>query len=152
MKLNALAKRMILAIIAITSACTVVALIYYRSLEFFPFFFGAILGAAVSIVKVYLLERAVNLALEPGKANATAYIGLQQLLRFILSGLALLAGALIPQINLWGVVAGIFSYQLAVYVARFTTRDSIKEQSKITNTDANTAKESEAAEDQSIDS
>ena len=145
MKLKAIAKKMIIAIVLITFICVLIAFIYYRSLDFLPFLFGALLGAAVSITKVFLLENAVNQALLPGRTNAGLYIVFQNLIRFALTGLALLAGALIPQLSLWGAVAGIFSYQLAVYIARFTAREDIKITEKITEDfSAVPAKESEA--------
>lgn len=145
MKLKTIAKKMIIAILAISFISIMVAFIYYRSLEFLPFFFGVLLGAAVSIVKVFLLEYAVNQALAPGRTHAAMYIAFQNLIRFALTGLALLAGALIPQINLWGVVTGVLSYQLAVYLARFLAREDKKIVDAISN-DINVeeAKESES--------
>lgn len=118
MKVSYLAKRMTYTILLITFISVVVSVIFYRSWDFLPFMIGAILGAAVSIFKVFLLERAVDNALSMEKKRAGTYVSLQHLLRLGLSGGALLLGALVPQISLWGVAAGILAFQLAVYNVR----------------------------------
>lgn len=115
MKISLLGKRMVYAILIITLVCTLASIIYYRSLGFLPFLFGICLGSAVSIAKVFLLDRAVDKALTMEDKHASNYVGLQHLLRLLLSGLVLVLGALVPQISLWGVVAGILAFQLAVY-------------------------------------
>lgn len=117
-----LAKRMLKIIILITVVCIVGSFIYHRSLEFLPFLFGALLGSAVSVTKVFLLEKAVNKALDMEQKNATNYVTLQHLLRLFLSGAVLLLGALVPQISLWGVAAGILSFQVAVYGLKYTEK------------------------------
>lgn len=122
MKLSDLAKRMIITILIIVLACVLGSVLYYRSLDFLPFLFGAILGSLVSIVRVFLLERAVDKAVEMEKNQAGNYVTIQHLLRLLLSGLALVLGATVPQINLWGVVAGILAFQIALYNLKFTSK------------------------------
>lgn len=122
MKLSDLAKRMIITILIIVLACVLGSVLYYRSLDFLPFLFGAILGSLVSIVRVFLLERAVDKAVEMEKKQAGNYVTIQHLLRLLLSGLALVLGATVPQINLWGVVAGILAFQIALYNLKFTSK------------------------------
>lgn len=118
MKLTNIAKRMIMTILIIALIGIGVSILYYRSLEFLPFLWGVILGSAASIAKVFLLERAVNQALSMEKKRAGNYVSLQHILRLVLSGAVLVIGALVPQINLWGVVVGIIAYQLAIYSIR----------------------------------
>lgn len=122
MNVHTIAKKMILWVVVVTFICVLASLIYYRSLAFLPFLFGAILGAGVSILKIFMLERAVTKSLTPEVSNPNAYITGQNLLRFALTAAALLAGALIDQISLWGVVAGVFSFQIAVYAANMMTK------------------------------
>ena len=107
MKLSDLAKRMIFTILMIALVCILGSVIYYRSLNFLPFVFGVIVGSALSIIKVFLLERAVNNALTMGKEQAGSYVSLHHLLRLLLTGVVLVIGALVPQLGC-GVVAGIF--------------------------------------------
>lgn len=122
MKLSNLAKKMIFRIVAIAVAFILLSVIYHRSLAFVPFLYGALLGTAISISKVFLLERAVNHALEMGQKRAGSYVSLQHVLRLLLTGVVLFLGAIVPQISLWGVAAGIISFQLAVYGLRFSER------------------------------
>ena len=122
MKPSNLAKRMIFTILIIALVCVLASMIYYRSLEFLPFFFGVFLGSIASIAKVFLLERAVDKALDMEKKQAGNYVSIQHLLRLFLSGAVLVLGALVPQISLWGVAAGIFAFQLAIYNVKFTSK------------------------------
>lgn len=122
MKISNLAKKMIMTILAIATICVIASVIYYHSLKFLPFLFGTILGTSVSIFKVFILERAVNKALTMEQKNAGRYVSLQHLLRLFLSGIVLFLGAVIPQISLWGVAAGILSFQVAVYNVKFTSK------------------------------
>lgn len=124
MKISALAKRMTIAILIITLVCVAGSVIYYRSLAFLPFIIGAFLGAGISICKVFLLEHAVNRAITMEKQRSVNYITLQNLLRMLLSGVALLLGALIPQMSLWGTAAGILAFPIATYGERFKSKRS----------------------------
>lgn len=119
MKVSELAKRMIIAILVITIFFIVVASVYYRSLAILPFLLGTILGSGVSIWKVIVLERAVDKALGMEKKKAGNFVSVQQLLRLLVTGVVLFLGAVVPQISLWGVAAGIMAFQLALYVERF---------------------------------
>ncbi|BAM47816.1 ATP synthase subunit I [Amphibacillus xylanus] len=123
MKLSSLAKKMIITIIIISIISTLGSVIYHRSLDFLPFLFGAALGSAVSIAKVFLLESAVNKALKMEKKTAGNYVTIQHVLRLLLSGVVLFLGAVVPQISLWGVAVGIISFQIAVYTIRSTTKN-----------------------------
>ncbi len=115
MKISALTKRMVLAILVTAAVCIFLSVLYYRSLAFLPFMFGVVLGSAVSIAKVYLLERAVDKALSMEKKSAGVYVSLQHLFRLLLTGVALLIGAVVPQISLWGATAGIMAFQISLY-------------------------------------
>jgi len=115
MNLSALAKRMIKIISVLLAVMIAAAIIYYRSLECLPFILGALLGSATSIVKVLLLEQSVDKALGMDRKKAGTYMSFQYFLRLGLTGMVLLLGALLSSISLWGVAAGILSFQIAVY-------------------------------------
>ena len=119
MKISDLAKRMIFTILIIALICVIGSLIYHRSLDFLPFLLGILLGSATSIIKVFLLERTVDNALSMKKERAGSYVSFHHILRLLLTGLVLFMGAVVPQISLWGVAAGILAFQLAVYNLRF---------------------------------
>jgi hypothetical protein len=91
-------------------------------LDFLPFFFGVSLGSVVSIVKVFLLDNTVNKALSMDKTGAGKYVSLQYFIRFFLTGVVLYIGAVVPDINLWGVAAGVIAFQLATYGIKFANK------------------------------
>lgn len=122
MKLSNLAKGMIRTILIVALICIVGSIVYYRSLACFPFILGVVIGSAVSIIKVLLLERAVDKALSMEQMHAGNYVAIQYMLRLLLSGAVLVLGAVVPQISLWGVVAGILAFQLATYSLKFASK------------------------------
>lgn len=122
MKVSPLAKRMIITIVGISALFVVASFIYYRSLAFLPFLLGALLGTGVSIWKVFVLERAVDRALGMDKKKAGNYVSLQQLFRLLVTGVVLFIGAVVPQVSLWGVAAGIIAFQLALYLEQLIYR------------------------------
>lgn len=122
MKISNLAKRMTRAILIISVLFIVASVIYYRSLAFIPFLLGTLLGTAVSIWKVFVLEQAVDRALAMDKKKAGNFVGLQQLLRLFITGIVLFLGAVVPQISLWGVAAGIIAFQLALYLEQLINK------------------------------
>lgn len=122
MKLSDMAEKMISTIVIVFFICLLASIIYYRSFDFLPFLFGLFLGSATSIFKVILLKHAVDKALTMKKERAGTYVAIQHFVRLVLSGAIMVVGAVVPQISLWGVVAGILSFQVATYIIRFSTR------------------------------
>lgn len=122
MKLSNLARRMILTILIIVSVCMLGSVIYYRSLDCLPFLLGGLLGTAVSIAKVFILERAVDKALAMEQKQAGIFVLVHHILRLVLTGGVLLLGALVPWLSLWGVAAGVLSFHGAVYSVKFTSK------------------------------
>ena len=118
MKINDIAKKMIFVLCGLLVIIVVASVVYYRSLAFFPFALGASLVVALNIIKVVMLDRAVDKALTmtEGK-DASNYIRLQYFLRFILTGAVLVFVAVSPDhyLNLWGGVAGVFTMPVAAY-------------------------------------
>ena len=122
MKLSDLTKRMIVSISIIALICIFGSAIYYRSMDFLPFMYGVFIGSLVSIVKVFLLEHAVDKAITMEQKHAGNYVGIQHMLRLLLSGAVLVLGALVPQVSLWGVAAGVLTFQLATYSLKFSSK------------------------------
>ena len=115
MKLSELSKRIILAVCILFAIIVLVSVIYYRSFEFLAFALGAFLTCGLNIVKIIMLERTVDKAVEMEIAQAKNYITAQYLLRLAITAVVLVAAALAPFINIWGAVIGIITYQPAVY-------------------------------------
>ena len=118
--LSDIARKMLIAIVVIALAGILVSLIYYRSLDVLPFLFGTLLGTAFSVAKVFLLDHTVDKALAMESAKAGGYVTGQHILRMVLSAAALLIGALVPGISIWGAALGILAFQFALYAVRLT--------------------------------
>jgi len=124
-----IAKRMSLIVCASLPLFIGGSAAYHRSWAFFPFAFGALLSAALSIAKFISLDRTVKKAASLEAQRASNYVRLQSLLRFLLTGavLALPAVAIqwgAPPGLFWGVVAGVLVYQAAVYSLKLSTKKS----------------------------
>jgi len=99
------------------------AVVFYRSWAFLPFAGGALLGTALNIAKVLLLDRAVKKLAGMDAIKAGNYARAQSLLRFLLTALVLAAPAFANRWGLpigvfWGAAAAVLAYQLAVYAMR----------------------------------
>ena len=122
MNISELAKRMIIRMSIISGASVIGSILYYRSFGFLTFLLGAVIGLSASILKVILLERAVDKAITMEKDDAVKYITLHNILRLLVSGAALLIGAVLPFVELWGTVAGVLAFPFASYGERFRTK------------------------------
>lgn len=121
-KLSELAKQTIAAILVIAFTFLIGSLLYYRSLDFIPYMIGLVLGSVVSVVKVMLVERAVEKALRMDQQRVGGYVGGQYLLRMLLTAVVLIIGALVSWISLWGVAAGVIAFQLGIYLVQLRNR------------------------------
>jgi len=95
--------------------------VFFRSAEALPFALGVFLTTALNVLKAVWLEHTVNrvVEMEEGKAGSNL-VRFQYLLRFILTGLVMVAAVYLPFIHLWGAVAGIFTFHIAAHLLRFT--------------------------------
>jgi len=119
MGLSEIAKRMILVLGLIFFLLAAGSAVYYRSLACLPFVYGALLATACNVFKVILLDRAVKKTVSKDAASAANYLRLQQLLRFLLTGLVLVLAAFLPFLSLWGAAAGVLSYQVAALSLKY---------------------------------
>jgi len=118
MQLSDTAKRMTVVIGVSLLLPIAASIAYYRSFAFLPFALGALLGAALNILKVILLDHTVKRVIAMGQKNAENYVRFQHFLRFLLTGLLFGASAFLPFINIWGTAAGICTMQIAVFFAK----------------------------------
>ncbi|MCL2812358.1 MAG: hypothetical protein FWD25_10810 [Clostridia bacterium] len=113
-----IAKRMLLVVGALWLLLVAASAIYYRSMDFLPFALGALLGVALNVVKILMLDRAVKNAVRMDEVRAGGYIRLQHFLRLMLTGLVFVLAALVPFISLWGAAAGVLTLQVALFFAK----------------------------------
>ena len=129
MKLSPPAKRMVAVILASSLVLTAGGALYYRSLMGTVYFALAVFAvAALNILKVVMLERAVLAAVESADDPEDLKVGrnrfrLQYLFRLLLTALVLVGAALLASstgyASLWGAVAGLLAWQVAAYSTKF---------------------------------
>jgi len=117
----------------------IASVIFYRSLEFLPFALGAVLGVALNIVKIFILDRTTVKVLNMENKRAGSYIRIQHFLRFVLTGLVLLMAALLPFINVWGAAIGVCTLQVAVFFTKRPVHFSADSNKIVNDTTDNTS-------------
>ena len=128
MKISVTARRMVIGIIVTSLVFIAAGALYYRSYGVFPFAAGVVLMAALNVLKVAMLERAVNNAVDiEDKKDAGNYLRVQYMLRLLLTGIVLFIAATdkVPFVSLWGAIAGIFTFQIAAFSIKFYPADDI---------------------------
>jgi hypothetical protein len=137
MKNSLAARRMIASIIVISLICIAAGVIAALShqctddcshllgwIEPVPFALGVALMSALNVAKVFLIERTVNKTVEIENTGAgKTYIRLQYFLRFFLTGVVLVIAAVTDFIDIWGAVAGVFTFQIAAFSLKFMKLD-----------------------------
>ena len=124
MKLSLTAKRMFLVICICAVIFIFAGAIFYRSLELLVFAAGVLAMSLLNCAKVVMLERAIGRAVAmEDPASAKNHIRGRYFLRLALTialllGAGLVANAGYPSM-LWGMVAGIFTFQIAAFSLHF---------------------------------
>jgi hypothetical protein len=133
MNLTLPAKKIVLFIGIVVIVIIAAGAAIYRSHEAFYFAFGVILTSLLNVFKILMLDHAVRKAIDLNEPNiGKNYLRLQYLIRYLLTGMVLLAAGLIsvyvdpPFINIWGAVAGIFTLQISVIIVRSMNLDEKK--------------------------
>ena len=121
MKLSWTSKRMILVIFAAALIIMAGGAAYHGISNALHFALGVLLTSGLNAAKVALIERTVQRTLEmEGEQNASNYVRLQSLTRLFLTAAVLAFAALNPgYINIWGAVAGLFTWQIGAYSMKF---------------------------------
>ena len=83
---------------------------------------GIIVGTLVSVLKVFLLERTLNKAVDMSPEDAKNYTRSRYTFRMVLRILVLVASIKIHFIDVIGVIVGLLLVQPAVYIVNFINR------------------------------
>jgi len=125
MELSKLSKKMIQMVGAAALVFMLAGAVFYRSPAALPFALGVFIPSALNVLKIIMLDRTVKKVVNMDDPNTGKnYVRLQYLLRYLLTGLVLLAIGLIhtrtdpPVISIWGAVAGVFTMQISVIICR----------------------------------
>lgn len=117
------AKKMIMLIVGL---CCIVAGIGAVITKTYAFAFGVLYGGAFACFKVVLMEKTLTTAMDKGP-KANSYVRLHYLLRFLLTGIAIVIAIYNPNISMLGAVLGIISLNVAAYLMMFFQEKSGKE-------------------------
>ena len=87
---------------------------------------GIILGTVASLVKVYMLERTLDKAVDMDSKNANNYTRANYTMRLVVSVVIVVLACLVEQINVVEVLIGLFLVKPAAYITNFITANKEK--------------------------
>lgn len=130
MNMSIPAKKMIFIIIVLAVVLIVVGVVLCLTLDFFspddafPYALGLLLTSALNVFKVFVIEKQSQRIMKmDDPKTGKHFVTFQYFIRYILTGLVLVAAALIPFIGLWGAIIGILTMQIAAFSIKFMKLD-----------------------------
>jgi len=94
-----------------------VIMLFFEPFDILFFMIGLLSGCLLTILKIFMMEKTLNKALDMEKANAKNYAAFQTILRNLLTLAVLVAVAFLTRVfGLAGIVAGIITMQISGYV------------------------------------
>ena len=116
--------KMIKAIIGISVLMMIGGIAFFRSSLAVGFVLGICIALALNIVKIIWLRYCVNRAVSMEASRAGAYISLNYILRYALTGAVLAASHFLPGVDMFGAVLGLLAIPFANYVVHFINRNN----------------------------
>ena len=113
------AGKMIFIILCVSALMIVGVVVFLRSSQAIGFALGIVMAAGLNIVKVILLKYTVNRVTNMESGAASGFTGVSYIIRFILTGLTLVAGHFLPVVELLGVALGLLAMPIATYCLNF---------------------------------
>jgi len=117
--LSELSRKMILVIVVLAGILCLGGLVFFRSVQAFPFGLGILAACAVNVVKIILLERMIRQAEASEGHYPTHRVYLQYFLRFVLTAGVLLLAGLLSFTALIGAAFGIFTLPISGFAMKF---------------------------------
>ena len=120
LKLSEMATRMIYVIaICVVVILFVGALLAYLDIaRFLPIALGAVFGAAISVLKVIMIDMTVKKVTGMDTVKVSNFVRGQHILRFVLTGVLFVVAAIVQFINIYSAAAGVLSFQAATMSTR----------------------------------
>lgn len=119
-----------LAIIVIES---ILIFVIFRN-DFFPLFFGLLLGGLINIAFFYVLYKNIIVAIDKTEEKAKRYITMNYTIRYIISGIVLFVAAKSDYLNVFTCLLGLYTIKLALYLNNLKTffngRNSVRKDGK----------------------
>ncbi len=116
MKLSQTNTKLILIVLAFGLLASGISLVFYKNIGFCG---GVAFGVLFTILKLIITEKSIEHSMKLDQKGADGYMKAQYAVRYFLTGGALIAAALIPQVNLYGAILGLLLAQPAAYVVMF---------------------------------
>ncbi len=131
MKLSQTNVKLILVVLALGLFASGISLVFYKNISFCG---GVAFGALFTILKLILTEKSIDHSMKLDEKGADVYMKAQYAVRYFITGGALIASALIPQVNLYGAIIGILLAQPAAYIVMYLEGRNVKPASNVTET------------------
>ena len=122
MKISNTSKQIIIIMIALFLIIFGVSVFFINDTK--SFFIGLIFGTIFSILKLILIEKTLNKALDMTGKKAANYIRIHYTLRYFLT-FAVLLIAVYKGFNIIGVIIGILLPLPAIYIAKFKNKSTL---------------------------
>jgi len=114
--------KMMKAVICISALMMAGGVAVFRSSLAVGFALGIGMSMALNLVKIVWLKRCVTRAVNMETARAGAYISINYILRFVLTGVVLVAAHFLPVVDMFGAALGLLSMPFANYAVHFLVR------------------------------
>ncbi len=88
-----------------------------------PFFLGLLAGTFLSMIKLIMLDSAIDKSLDMASSDAKNYIFARYLLRYLLTALFLFLVITNKNFSLCGFIIGLLSLQISAYVVGFSEKE-----------------------------
>ncbi len=123
MKLSQTMIKLILVVLALGLLVSGISVVFFKNINFCG---GVAFGAFFTILKLIITEKSIEHSFKYDEKGADSYMKAQYAVRYFLTGGALIAAALIPQIDLYGGIVGILLAQPAAYIVMFLEGKNVK--------------------------
>jgi len=114
--------RMMKAVIFISVLMMAGGAAFFRSSFAVGFALGIGISMVLNLVKIKSLQFCVNRAVRMDTARAGAFISASYILRYVLTGLVIVAAHFLPVVDMFGAAIGLLSLPFANYVVHFINR------------------------------
>lgn len=116
MNLSQTGNKLIIAVIALATLICGISIVFFNNISFCG---GIVFSTAFVIVKLVITEKSIKHSLTLDAKGAEGYMKAQYAVRYFLTGMVLIAAALIEPINLYGAIVGALLAQPAGYIVMF---------------------------------
>ncbi len=123
MNISQTATKLILCVVALAALICGISIVFFNNIDFCG---GVAFSTVFVIIKLIVTEKSIEHSLNLDAKGSEGYMKAQYAIRYFLTGIVLIAAALIEPINLYGALVGIVLAQPAGYIVMFLEGRSAK--------------------------